>query len=79
MTTTDSIFRDDEPKFKIYRYLQGSCGNCGEPTDFTIRCFVGMVETGEASWTDFYEVASERIVSRMISMMKNPPQKKEIT
>lgn len=37
----------------IRQYVQRSAGNCNHLTDYTMRCFVGMVETGEATYEDF--------------------------
>ena len=37
----------------IRSYVQRSAGNCNQLTDHTLRCFVGMVETGEATIDDF--------------------------
>ena len=54
---------------KIYQYLAPSCGNGGIPTDHTISCLVGMIETGEAHWDDAVEVGGEHVVFRMIHLM----------
>ena len=41
----------------ISKYLRGSAGTGNHPTDHTINCFVGMIETGEATMADFRKVA----------------------
>ena len=41
----------------IRQYVQRSAGNCNYITDYTMTCFVGMIETGEATWADFEEVS----------------------
>lgn len=41
----------------IRQYLQRSAGNCNHVTDFTMTCFVGMIETGEAKPEDFDRVS----------------------
>ena len=33
----------------ISRYLRASAGNCNFPTMHTIDCFIGMIQTGEAT------------------------------
>ena len=37
----------------INDYLKCHRGDIKDPSQFTIRCFVGMLETGEANVTDF--------------------------
>lgn len=37
----------------IRDYLLRSAGNGNQVSDFTIRCFIGMLETGEARLPDF--------------------------
>ena len=41
----------------IRQYVQRSAGNCNHITDYTMSCFVGMLETGEATRADFESVA----------------------
>lgn len=38
---------------KIRQYLCRSAGSCNHISDHTLRCFVGMLETGEATAADF--------------------------
>lgn len=54
----------------IRRYLVASCGNCGVPTDRTIKCFVGMIETGEADIELFRRIGGEYIVRRIREAMQ---------
>ena len=37
----------------ISRYLRASAGTGNHPTEYCFRCFVGMLETGEATLDDF--------------------------
>ena len=46
---------------KIRDYLRGA----GPISDFTLCCFVGMVETGEATYADFSEVGGEDLVNNV--------------
>ena len=34
-------------------YIHGSAGNCYHMSDFTKRCIVGMLQTGEVTESDF--------------------------
>jgi len=38
-----------------------------EVSDFTIRCFIGMIETGEATMNDFVTCGGLDVVKRMES------------
>lgn len=49
--------RMNEAERKIRQYVQRSAGNCNHITDHTMRCFVGMIETGEALPGDFNAVS----------------------
>ena len=43
-------------RLKIYDYLARSAGTGNWPTDHALRCFLGMTETGEATWDDIQAV-----------------------
>lgn len=43
----------NEAEKTIRQYVLRSAGNCNYITDYTMSCFVGMIETGEATATDF--------------------------
>ena len=49
----------------IRRYLARSAGNCNEPTDYTIRCFIGMIEGGECDIQLFRKVGGDWLVNRI--------------
>ena len=53
---------------KIYRYLARSAGTANWPTDHTIRCFIGMIQTGEATVDDFHAVGGDFVVDQIIDM-----------
>ena len=38
---------------KLVAYVHGSAGNCYQMSDFTKRCIVGMLQTGEVVESDF--------------------------
>ena len=52
----------------IRAYLTRSAGNCNHVSDHTLRCFVGMVQTGEASVEDFRRIAGDAVVGRMMEL-----------
>lgn len=54
-----------EVQTKIRQYLARSAGNCNVPTDHTIRCFIGMIQTGEATIEDFDSVGGQYVVDRI--------------
>ena len=43
----------------ISRYLRASAGTANHPTEYCFRCFVGMLETGEATLDDFAAVGGD--------------------
>lgn len=49
----------------IKRYMEGS----EKPSEFTMRCFVGMIETGEAIYADF-EAACGRELAEAVKSTK---------
>lgn len=59
----------NEAQQKICDYL--SSGLRGEqPTTHTLRCFVGMIEGGEATWGDFRAVGGEPLVAAVEKMQR---------
>lgn len=46
----------------IAQYVLRSAGTCNHMTDHTVRCFIGMTETGEATWDDFRAVGGQKLV-----------------
>lgn len=59
------------PGEKLIRsYLIRSAGTANQPTDHTIRCFLGMVETGEATWHDVRAAGGEWLVGQVVDMRK---------
>ena len=54
----------------IRRYLAASCGNCGVPTDRTIRVFVGMIETGEADLEMLRRIAGDNVTKRILGVLR---------
>lgn len=58
----------NEAQIKISQYLMRSAGNCNVPSDHTIRCFIGMIETGEATMDDMQKVGGDYLVNRINSM-----------
>lgn len=54
----------------IRSYLARSAGNCNHVTDHTVQCFVGMVQTGEATLNDFRRIAGDSMVERMVRLAK---------
>ena len=49
----------------IKGYLSGS----GSVSDYTFRCFVGMIETGEATEQDFRLVAGDDIADKVMALV----------
>ena len=49
----------------ISRYLRASAGTGNHPTDHTLRCFLGMIETGEATVDDFHKIGGMFIVNEI--------------
>ena len=43
----------------ISRYLRASAGTANHLSEHTLRCFVGMLETGEATKEDFRVAAGK--------------------
>lgn len=54
----------------IRSYLASSMGNCGVPTDRTIRVFAGMVETGEADLAIFRRLAGDDVTKRILGVLR---------
>ena len=40
----------------------------GKPTSHTIRCFVGMIETGEITWDELRSKAGDVITASVASL-----------
>lgn len=40
------------------------------PSVFDLQCFVGMIETGEATWEDFREVGGDVLVADVAKAMQ---------
>lgn len=51
---------------KIYQYLARSAGTCNLPTDHCLRCFVGMIQTGEAAVEDMEAVGGQWLVDELV-------------
>jgi hypothetical protein len=49
----------------IRSYLTRSAGTCNQPTNHTLRCFLGMVESGEATWHDLRSAGGQWLVDRV--------------
>ncbi len=60
----------NEAQKTIMRYLNRSAGNANIPTDHTIRCFVGMIQTGEALMADFESTGGNYVIRRMQELCK---------
>ena len=56
-----------EIQMTIARYLRASAGTANHPTEYCFRCFVGMIETGEATIDDFREVGGEWLANEVSS------------
>lgn len=54
----------------VRNYLARSAGNANIPSEHTIRCFIGMLQTGEADWELFQRVGGDYLVNRMKTMME---------
>ena len=54
----------------ISKYLRASAGIANYPSDHTFRCFVGMIETGEATIEDFRAVGGKWLVDRITEHAK---------
>jgi len=46
----------------IAQYVLRSAGTCNHLSDRTVRCFIGMIEAGEATWDDFRVVGGQELV-----------------
>ena len=46
----------------IAQYVLRSAGIANHLSDHTVACFVGMIETGEATWDDFRAVGGQELV-----------------
>jgi len=42
-----------------------------KPTTHTIRCFVGMIETGEITWDDLRQTAGDVITAEVASLFND--------
>jgi hypothetical protein len=60
-----------EAEKEIRRHLAYSCGNGGYPTRHTLRCFVGMVETGEITFDDLRKIGGEWLEEQVREEMKS--------
>ena len=49
----------------IRQYLNSSAGNCNHVTDRTILCFIGMIETGEATLGLFRSIGGRWLSERI--------------
>ena len=49
----------------ISRYLRSSAGNCNFPTMHTIDCFIGMIQTGEATMNDMQTIGGEYLTNQL--------------
>lgn len=56
---------------KIYRYLARSAGTGNWPTDYTLRCFIGMIQTGEATIEDMDAVGGEFLIKELHRMAED--------
>lgn len=63
---SDCSYSATATRNKIYTYLARSAGTCNWPTGHTIRCFVGMIQTGEATIEDFHAVGGQWIVDQIM-------------
>lgn len=52
-------------RHKIYQYLARSAGTGNHPTDHTLQCFVGMVQTGEATVEDMHAVGGDFLMREL--------------
>ena len=50
---------------KIYQYLARSAGTGNYPTDHTLTCFIGMIQTGEATSEDMRHVGGEFLIGEI--------------
>ena len=55
-------------QYKIYNYLARSAGTANVPTDHTILCFIGMIQTGEATMDDMEAAGGKWLVERVTTM-----------
>lgn len=62
----DCTYSASAIRHKIYNYLARSAGTCNWPTDHTIKCFIGMIQTGEATIDDFQAVGGQWIVDQIM-------------
>jgi hypothetical protein len=46
----------------IAQYVLRSAGTCNHLSNHTVTCFVGMIETGDATWDDFRAVGGQELV-----------------
>ena len=52
----------------IRSYLTRSAGCENRPSDHTLRCFLGMVESGEATWYDVRKAGGDWLVRQVWAM-----------
>jgi hypothetical protein len=48
-----------EGEKQVRRHLANSCGNGGYPTEHSLRCIVGMIQTGEATMDDVIKAGGQ--------------------
>lgn len=68
-----------EAEAKITNYLRASAGTCNYPSDHTLRCFLGMIETGEVTVDDCQRIGGDFLVAEIkrIADQYKPPIKLE--
>jgi hypothetical protein len=59
-----------EGEKKLRAYLARSSGNGGHPTDYSIRCIRGMIETGELEADTVRNVGGQYLVNRINEQAK---------
>ena len=55
---------------KIMQYLNRSAGNCNHVSEHTLRCFLGMIETGEATIDDMKKCGGEYLLNGIRDVAK---------
>ena len=53
----------------IRNTIRNYLGSSETVSDYTLLCFAGMIETGEATEQDFREVAGNEIADRVIELV----------
>ena len=63
----------------IRQYLTRSAGTANHPTDYTLSCFLGMIETGEADVALFRKIGGDWLVNEIarVANTYDPPLKLE--